>query len=62
VGSNPAWRAILYWLDQPIPFYRQVCRFFLFDRMLVAQAISEPMRLVTANAQVATYTELATLV
>jgi len=33
-----------------------------FDRMLVAQAISEPMRLLTADAQVAKYTELATLV
>lgn len=33
-----------------------------FDRMLVAQAISEPMRLLTADVQVAKYTELATLV
>lgn len=32
-----------------------------FDRMLVAQAISEPMRLLTADVQVAKYTELATL-
>lgn len=33
-----------------------------FDRMLVAQAISEPMRLLTADVQVAKYTELAALV
>lgn len=33
-----------------------------FDRMLVAQAISEPMRLLTADAHVARYTELATLI
>lgn len=33
-----------------------------FDRMLVAQAISEPMRLLTADVQVAKYTELASLV
>lgn len=33
-----------------------------FDRMLVAQAICEPMRLLTSDAQVARYTELAVMV
>ncbi|GAC1550589.1 MAG: type II toxin-antitoxin system VapC family toxin [Collimonas sp.] len=33
-----------------------------FDRMLVAQAMCEPLRLLTANAQVARYSELVDLV
>jgi len=33
-----------------------------FDRLIVATAITEPMRLITADKLVAQYTELATLV
>jgi PIN domain nuclease of toxin-antitoxin system len=33
-----------------------------FDRMLVAQAMCEPLRLLTADAQVARYSELVDLV
>ncbi|MBB6290173.1 PIN domain nuclease of toxin-antitoxin system [Pseudomonas sp. SJZ103] len=33
-----------------------------FDRLIVATAISEPMRLMTADAQIAQYTSLAILV
>jgi PIN domain nuclease of toxin-antitoxin system len=33
-----------------------------FDRMLVAQAITEPMRLLTADAQLSAYSELVILV
>ncbi|MCY1307333.1 Ribonuclease VapC22 [compost metagenome] len=33
-----------------------------FDRILVATALTEPMRLITADPQVASYTDLAVLV
>lgn len=33
-----------------------------FDRLLVAQAITEPMRLLTADAQLTAYSELVTLI
>jgi PIN domain nuclease of toxin-antitoxin system len=33
-----------------------------FDRLLVAQALAEPLRLVTADAFLARYTELVTVV
>ena len=33
-----------------------------FDRMLVAQALTEPMRLLTADARVAKYSDLVSLV
>ncbi|MCA3177237.1 MAG: type II toxin-antitoxin system VapC family toxin [Burkholderiaceae bacterium] len=33
-----------------------------FDRLLVAQAVEEPLRLMTADAMLARYTELAVLV
>ena len=33
-----------------------------FDRLLVAQAISEPMRLLTSDAQLAAYSELVTVI
>jgi len=33
-----------------------------FDRLLVAQAISETMRLLTSDAQLAAYSELVTVV
>ena len=32
-----------------------------FDRLLVAQALSEPMRLLTADVRLATYSDLVTL-
>jgi len=33
-----------------------------FDRLLVAQAISEPLRLLTCDRQLATYSELVTVI
>jgi PIN domain nuclease of toxin-antitoxin system len=33
-----------------------------FDRLLVAQAITEPMRLLTADARLAAYSELVTVI
>jgi len=33
-----------------------------FDRLLVAQAMTEPMRLLTADAQLAAYSELVTVI
>jgi len=33
-----------------------------FDRMLIAQAIAEPMRLITGDAQLAAYSELVYLI
>ena len=33
-----------------------------FDRLLIAQAVSEPLRLITADAQLAKYSELVTII
>jgi PIN domain nuclease of toxin-antitoxin system len=33
-----------------------------FDRLLIAQAISEPLRLITSDAQLCAYSDLVTLV